>query len=137
MKARFLMTLVILVTMLTPVMVHATDLVITSYTDNGVVQWTYPIAGLEGYRIEWAPNLASGKWTDLEQGMRYLAPTGANMAAEVPMFYRIRAMTSSPPNMVYIPPGTFRMGDTFAEGDTNELPVHNVSSAASIWTATR
>jgi formylglycine-generating enzyme required for sulfatase activity len=28
--------------------------------------------------------------------------------------------------MTYIPAGTFRMGDTFAEGEADELPVHNV-----------
>jgi formylglycine-generating enzyme required for sulfatase activity len=102
------------------------SLVITSFSGNGVVQWTYPTNGLAGYRIEWAANLATGKWTDLESGLRSLAPTGAIMAAEVPMFYRVNAMAPPPGNMVYIPPGTFRMGDTFAEGNGDELPVHNV-----------
>ena len=32
-----------------------------------------------------------------------------------------------PPGMVYIPPGVFQMGDNFNEGNTNELPVHNVT----------
>ena len=37
--------------------------------------------------------------------------------------------TSPPPpsDMVYVPGGTFSMGDTFNEGSSNELPVHPVS----------
>lgn len=31
-----------------------------------------------------------------------------------------------PPNMVYIPAGSFQMGDSFDEGSDNELPVHTV-----------
>lgn len=107
-------------------MAQAADLVITSYSDNGVVGWTYPTSGVAGYRIEWAANLATDKWTDIESGLRCLAPTGATMAAEVPLFYRIKAMGAPPTNMVYIPPGTFRMGDTFSEADSGERPVHNV-----------
>ena len=48
------------------------------------------------------------------------------MAAEVPMFYRIKAMGAPPTNMVYIPPGTFRMGNIIGTGDADEVPVHNV-----------
>jgi sulfatase modifying factor 1 len=36
----------------------------------------------------------------------------------------------SPPGMVHIPAGPFQMGDTFAEGDTGERPVHNVQLSA-------
>ena len=104
----------------------AADLVITSFTGNGTVQWSYWTAGLGEYRIEWAANLATAKWTDLETGLRGIAPTNANMSVEVPMFYRIRAMDAPPPNMVYIPPGSFRMGDSFGEGESDELPVHEV-----------
>lgn len=32
----------------------------------------------------------------------------------------------TPPGMVYIPAGTFQMGDNFFEGSTSELPVHTV-----------
>ena len=38
-----------------------------------------------------------------------------------------KAATAAPSGMVLIPAGTFTMGDTFAEGDTNELPTHTVS----------
>ncbi len=32
-----------------------------------------------------------------------------------------------PPDLVRIPAGTFRMGDSFSEGDADELPVHTVT----------
>ena len=32
--------------------------------------------------------------------------------------------------MVFVPPGAFEMGDTFAEGDSSELPVHSVYVSA-------
>lgn len=32
----------------------------------------------------------------------------------------------APPGMVYIAPGPFQMGDSFYEGETDELPLHNV-----------
>ena len=35
-----------------------------------------------------------------------------------------------PPGMVYIPAGVFQMGDSFGEGNANELPVHNVTLSA-------
>ena len=36
----------------------------------------------------------------------------------------------APPGMAYIPAGSFQMGDTFYEGDTSELPLHNVYVSA-------
>ena len=33
---------------------------------------------------------------------------------------------SAPPGMALVPSGCFNMGDAFSEGDSNELPVHNV-----------
>ena len=38
-----------------------------------------------------------------------------------------------PDDMVSIPPGCFNMGDSFAEGDTAELPVHSVCLTASFY----
>ncbi len=35
-----------------------------------------------------------------------------------------------PPNMVFIPGGEFQMGDSFNEGSSNELPVHDVYLSA-------
>lgn len=46
---------------------------------------------------------------------RVMVPKGANVA---------------PPNMAYIPAGDFEMGDTFAEGYADELPVHTVYVSA-------
>jgi formylglycine-generating enzyme required for sulfatase activity len=104
----------------------AADLATTPLSGDGQPPPKYPANGIQGYRIEWTVNMASGKWTDMEQGIRYLAATGTTMVAKVPMFYRIRTMNPPPADMVYIPAGTFRMGDSFAEGRSWELPVHDV-----------
>jgi sulfatase modifying factor 1 len=45
-------------------------------------------------------------------------------------FYRVLSLPASnsfaPPDMVLIPAGSFQMGDTFNEGEADELPVHTV-----------
>src|SRR5689334_22114420 len=50
-------------------------------------------------------------------------------------YYRVLAFSNtnaqtSPANMALIPAGTFDMGDTFSEGATYELPVHQVYVSA-------
>ena len=50
-------------------------------------------------------------------------------------YYRVMAFNAtnapnSPTNMALIPAGTFEMGDTFSEGATYELPVHQVYVSA-------
>jgi len=108
--------------------VSADDLVITSFSGNGKVTWTYPTNGVEEYRVEWCSDLTEGLWCDLEGGLRGIAPTGGTMTASVPMFYRIKAMALEPTNMVYIPASWFDMGNCMEtnEGNAYELPVHRV-----------
>jgi formylglycine-generating enzyme required for sulfatase activity len=45
-------------------------------------------------------------------------------------FYRVVATPATSQNMVLVPAGTFTMGDTFAEGNADELPVHSVYVSA-------
>ena len=106
----------------------ADDLVITSFSGNGEVTWTYPTNGVDEYRVEWCSDLTEGLWCDLEGGLRGIAPTGGTMTASVPMFYRMKSMGPEPTNMVYIPAGWFDMGNCMEtnEGTTYELPVHRV-----------
>lgn len=106
----------------------ADDLLITSFSGNGEVTWTYPTNGVREYRVEWCSDLTQGLWCDLESGTRGIAPTGGTMTASVPMFYRMKALGPEPTNMVYIPAGWFDMGNCMDpdEGWTDELPVHPV-----------
>ena len=61
---------------------------------------------------------------------------GADWAGRFTSACRVRVLAddgSAPPapaGMVYIPAGTFRMGDGFFEGTTDELPVHSVFVSA-------
>ncbi|GAF98047.1 unnamed protein product, partial [marine sediment metagenome] len=106
----------------------AEDLTITSFSSNGELTWTFPTNGVSEYRIEWSSDLENGQWSDLENGMSGIVLTGATMTAEVPMFYRVKAIGASPTNMIYIPAGRFYMGNCMdpSEGNANELPVHRV-----------
>ena len=114
------------ITFLFAITCHADDLVITSFSQNGVVTWTYPTNEVSEYRIEWASSLVLEEWTDLRCGIQGLAPTGGTMTANVPMFYRVLSFSVMPTNMVYIPAGRFDMGDSFSEGNPREQPVHSV-----------
>ena len=114
--------------MLAAAVTRAENLVITSFSGNGEVTWTYPTNGVYEYRMEWSADLAQGLWCDLESGLRGIAPTGGTMRATVPMFYRVKALSSEPTNMVYVPAGWFNMGNCMGadDGGDNEIPVHPV-----------
>lgn len=109
----------------------ADDLVITSFSRNGEVTWTYPTNGVREYRVEWCSDLTQGLWCDLESGLRGIAPTGGTMRISVPMFYRIKALGPEPTNMVYIPAGWFDMGDP--HGDWVEDPTDVVDPPRSVY----
>ncbi|MBT3297211.1 MAG: SUMF1/EgtB/PvdO family nonheme iron enzyme [Verrucomicrobia bacterium] len=106
----------------------ADDLVITSFSGNGEVTWTYPTNGVREYRVEWCSDLTEGLWCDLAGGLHGIMPTGMTMRASVPMFYRIKAYGPEPTNMVHIPAGWSDMGNGMdpGEGFVGELPVHSV-----------
>lgn len=126
-----------------PAWVIAQAPVINTFSGNGEISWNHPTNGVLEYRIEWAPNLIDGAWSDLHVGPPPILPATGNQTASVPMHYRVRALGPAPTNMVYIPGGWFRMGSAFAsgtavephdeeeaEGSPDELPVHSVYIAA-------
>ena len=108
----------------------AGELVISSFAGNGKMTWSCPTNGVSEYRIEWCSDLSAGWWSDLYGGQNLVVPTGTVMTASVPMFYRIKALGAAPTNMVYIPAGSFSMGDNFSLGYAAEIPVHAVHVSA-------
>lgn len=112
---------------LTIVVARVQGQVISSFGQNGSLSWSAPTGmAVSAYRIEWSADIVTNLWTDLDQGMRPVTPTGAVMSAAVPMFYRVRAVGPIPSNMVYIPGGPFRMGDISGGSAADALPVHTV-----------
>jgi formylglycine-generating enzyme required for sulfatase activity len=104
-----------------------TPVIITSYTPDSIIGWSYPTSGVAEYRIQWGSTI-TGTWTDIRCGFQGIPPTNQNMSAEVPRFFRILALPQSPTGMVYVPAGSFLMGNS---GDTNEAffwehPRHSV-----------
>src|SRR5690349_21631714 len=90
-------------------------------------------------QIQTATNLDEPAWTTLTnlfvtQGS-YSFDDLLDMAG-AQRFYRIvgippaRTPPTLPAGMVVIPAGTFQMGDTFNEGESYELPVHDVYVSA-------
>ena len=66
---------------------------ITSFSGDGSVSWTCPSNGASIYRVEWTPSLGRN-WTNFAGAAATLdgmVPTGAEMNATVPMFYRVVA----------------------------------------------
>jgi formylglycine-generating enzyme required for sulfatase activity len=88
--------------------------------------------------VEWSASVMAG-WTnftgDHGQWLDAIPATGSGViTAAVPMFYRVVAVMP-PSNMVYIPAGTFMMGNATnvlpaEEGHINELPQHAVFTDA-------
>lgn len=98
--------------------------VIASFSQNGELVCTNLAPGT-GATVEWAPSLA-GPWTNSWAGLESIAADAqGSIRVSVPMFYRVRAGTPSG-MMVLIPGGSFVMGDTFGEGDADEIPTHGV-----------
>ena len=86
--------------------------------------------GAIGYQVESTLSLGSA-WSD--SGLS-ADPTGSGTVSVVvtppaagAAFYRVVGVViTNPPDMVYIPAGSFSMGDAFNEGYNSERPVHIV-----------
>jgi formylglycine-generating enzyme required for sulfatase activity len=87
-------------------------------------------------RILSVTNLTQTNWTVLTELVVTQSPYSfldASGTSAQQRFYRVVALSlanNAPPGMVYIPAGSFQMGDSFNEGDGNELPVHTVFVSA-------
>ncbi len=117
----------------------AQEIVITGIDYPGRITWTNMPDTNALYRVEWASSLG-GPWrfTFDELGaaeFRCLPGwTNSSFEARVPMAYRITMITNIPPvGMVYVPGGTFAMGNSYpSEGFSYEVPVHTVT-VSSFW----
>jgi len=86
------------------------------------------------HRVEMAPSLESGTWTDAGVAVEgdgnvklFAIPTAGQGGRH---YFRVTAATTVPTGFVLIPGGTFQMGDTFNEGYPGERPVHGVNVSA-------
>jgi formylglycine-generating enzyme required for sulfatase activity len=80
-------------------------------------------------QIQCSTNLGQPNWTVLTNLVVTQSPysfvdVGAPPAPR--RFYRVVALNPAPTNTALIPAGAFTMGDTFSEGDSNELPTNTV-----------
>ena len=109
---------------------QAQNPIITSFSQNGVLICSNLNAGSVA-AVEWASSLA-GPWYSDWTSLGAIA-VGANQQIEVsvPMFYRVQGLTgtnSTPPGMVFIPAGSFTIGDTL-DGIRNAAPTNVYVSA--------
>jgi len=112
---------------------QADEVVIQSIDSPGQISFSEAPNAIS-YRIEWAPAVY-GNWTnfagDLGKWMGTIPATGSGViTVSVPMVYRVVVMLP-PAGMVYIPAGSFMMGNATnvfseSEGDVDELPQHTV-----------
>jgi formylglycine-generating enzyme len=119
---------------LTSTMASGHPLSISAFDEGGTIVFA-EISNAINYRVEWSPSLEGG-WTNFtgnySQWLDNIPASGSGViTASVPMYYRVVA-TIPPEGMVYIPAGSFMMGNatnalTMAEGSTNELPQHSVN----------
>ena len=97
--------------------------VITSFSANGVLACSNLAPGSVAV-VEWASSV-TGPWTNNWAGLEAVtADANGKIQVSVPMFYRVRGTNSVPSGMALIPAGPFVMGDTFDEGNSDELPLH-------------
>jgi formylglycine-generating enzyme required for sulfatase activity len=113
--------------------VYSGDVAIQSYDQSGQIEFN-EIPEAIRYRVEWSATLENG-WNTFSgtngQWLDDIPASGSGIVtATVPMFYRVVA-TIPPPGMVFIPSGTFSMGQATNvfpddEIDVDALPLHVV-----------
>lgn len=68
---------------------HAqSNIVITSFSSNGELNWVGPVSNVQTFTVEWAASL-DGPWTNNWSGLTGIVNTQASYTVSVPMFYRI------------------------------------------------
>jgi formylglycine-generating enzyme required for sulfatase activity len=90
---------------------------ITTLGPDGTITWSSAQTGVT-CTVQTTSSL-SGGWTDYIQ----LAVTNVVVTTRIFDPY-------PPASMVFIPAGSFTMGDTFLQGDSDELPLHRVDVSA-------
>jgi sulfatase modifying factor 1 len=93
------------------------------------------LKGAHAYRIQSSETMAPESWSSETTGVPEIVSQGREkLTVEVKTdkarcFFRVVAIMKAPPveGFALIPGGTFQMGDPFAEGFSNELPVRNVN----------
>lgn len=87
-----------------------------------------------GIQIQVSTDLSRTNWmalTNLAMAEGNYAFVDARLPVGSQRFYRLLALPPNvPQGMVLIPGGSFAMGDSFHEGDSNEVPVHTVYVSA-------
>ena len=85
--------------------------------------------------IQSVTNLSQANWAVLTSLVVTQSPyafVGTLIPPGPQRYYRVmipqNAIPGAPSGMVLIPAGSFQMGDTFAEGEPYELPVHMIRS---------
>lgn len=91
---------------------------ITAFTQDGTVTWMNTLTNTT-FTVQTAADLAASNWVDWVQ-----VP-----ASNATTIHRI-CDPNPPAGLVFIPAGSFTMGDAFSEGDTRERPLHTVYVSA-------
>src|SRR5208282_1661565 len=85
--------------------------VITSFSQNGVLVCTNLEPGSVA-SVQWASSV-SGPWQTNWAGLTAVAVgTNGSFQVNVPMFYRVLGVASTPAGMALIPAGSFTMGNS-------------------------
>ena len=109
----------------------AQNLVITSFSQNGVLVCTNLQTNTVA-SVQWASSLAGPWQTNWATLSGVTVSNNGTITVSVPMFYRVLgvAATNSPApvGMALIPAGTFTMGDTL-DGDSDAIPTNIFVSA--------
>ena len=96
------------------------------------------VSGALSYRVEWSATMAPGSWSREAPGVPLIPAIGlGDRTVKIGIigslcFYRVVAEMAPPvpQGFVLIPAGSFQMGDTFAEAEIDERPVHAVNVSA-------
>ena len=113
----------------------AHDFQITAIEKDGTIRWqgledhVYKLESCDGHGVSWEAVAPEYRWPILPSECRVI--TGGSWPEDDVRFYRVVAEPiSATEGMVLIPGGEFTMGDSFGEGDSDEVPVHTVEVSA-------
>lgn len=95
------------------------------------VRLAWPITGPH-VRFEETASLLDPRWTEVQAE---IVREGDELTLLLPRtdtarFFRLAPAVDPGPNMALIPSGSFEMGDSFSEGNHDEMPIHTVYVSA-------